>query len=208
MEDSIRIGYFLEDIAHEKFIKEITIKILENEYNSKKVIHDVRAARGGSKSHKKFKDFIKDTRKQIALDVDILIVAKDGNCKGFREVKRELSSCIKGDHPLKEKIIFAIPDPHIEKWYLLDQRAFKKALETETAPDLPPYKCEKNYYKGIMKRFLKEQDINSLSGGAEYGQLIVQNLENLTYFERCDESFRSFVSDLKAVVRQIKLKIL
>ncbi len=53
---------------------------------------------------------------------DLFIVATDANCRGYTERKREIDLAIE---KFKEITIYAIPDPHIERWLLLDSLAGK-----------------------------------------------------------------------------------
>jgi hypothetical protein len=137
--DKLRILYFLEDRAQEGFVKALVQRVAEEEsipVNS--LIHDVRSARGGSKVFNELKIFLKDTGKTESADIDLLVVAIDGNCKGCNARIKQLEKHLTPNHPLREKVIYAIPDPHIERWYLMDQKAFKNGVGIDKAPQLPP----------------------------------------------------------------------
>ena len=87
----MRILYFLEDRAQEGFIKALVERIAQDEsipLNS--LNHDVRSARGGSRVNREFERFMKDTMQGNSSDVDLLIVAIDGNCKGYGDRVRQL----------------------------------------------------------------------------------------------------------------------
>ena len=75
----------------------------------------------------------------------MIIVATDGNCKGFLERKRQIEEVVKSFSGL---VICAIPDPHIERWLLLDSAAFKKVLGKGCAA--PTYKCQRDLYKQLL----------------------------------------------------------
>lgn len=204
---SVRVFYFLEDLAHDGFIKALVTKIARQEsIASDRLIHEIRSARGGSKVIVEFRKFMKDTMKLTAYNVDLLVVAIDGNCKGYQERIRNLEKYIKSGHPFKNKVVFAVPDPHIERWYLLDQRAFKKGVGIDRAPDLPSYKCQKGYYKNLLNQTLKESDVASLLGGAEYGEMIVENIQNLEALARQEDGFEYFLSELRRLFRDWKRK--
>ncbi|MFQ6033195.1 MAG: DUF4276 family protein [Candidatus Zixiibacteriota bacterium] len=203
--DKIRIIYFLEDRAHEGFIKALVERIAKEEsIDEHSLIHDIRAARGGSRIINQFKNFIRDTSDVGAIDIDFLVVARDGNCRGNRERVKELERCIRENHPLKERVIYAIPDPHIERWYLIDQRALKEGVGLDKAPDLPPYKCKKDHYKQVLKKALKESNVNSLLGGPEYAERIVDNIDNLESLSQQNAGFQAFVENLRSRFRSIK----
>ncbi|MFQ5823667.1 MAG: hypothetical protein ACE5JB_06390 [bacterium] len=54
-----------------------------------------------------------------------------------QEKVRKLEESIKLTHPLRNRVVYAVPDPHIERWYIMDQRAFKNGIGSNWAPDLP-----------------------------------------------------------------------
>ena len=142
--DKMRILYFLEDRAQEGFIKALVEKIAKEEsIDIRSLNHDIRSARGGSRVIIAFRNFIRDTLKTKPSEVDLLVVAVDGNCKGHKDRVEQLEGCIKLDHPFKNRVIYAVPDPHIERWYITDQKALRDAIGLKRPPDMLPYKCEK-----------------------------------------------------------------
>lgn len=202
MVDKIRILYFLEDRAQEGFIKALVNRVASEEsIATNSLIHDVRSARGGSRIVTEFKNFIRDTRKVKTIDIDFLVVAIDGNCKGHRERVEQLEKKIKSDHPFKERVVYAVPDPHIERWYLLDQRALKVGIGLDRVPSLPSYKCRRAHYKQVLNQALKESNVNSLLGGAEYAERIIDNIRNLRSLAQQNTGFQVFVEDLIRMFR-------
>ena len=200
--DKIRIIYFLEDRAQEGFIKALVKRVASEEsIASDSLIHDVRSARGGSRIVTEFKNFIRDTREFRAIDIDFLVVAIDGNCKGHRERVEQLEKKIKSDHPLKERVVYAVPDPHIERWYIMDQRALKVDIGLHRVPSLPSYKCRRSHYKQVLNQALKESNVDSLLGGAEYAERIVDSIRNLGSLGQQNADFQVFVEDLRRTLR-------
>ena len=206
MVDKIRILYYLEDRAQEDFITSLVKRVAVDEQIAEKDLkHNIRSARGGQNIRvfiNDFKEFIKD--RMTGTESNIIIVSVDGNCEGHTDRINKLKRHIKENHPFKEKVVYAVPDPHIERWYLMDQKAFKVGVGIDKAPELPQYKCDKNYYKDILHRTLKESGINSLLGGAEYAERIVNNMEDLYSLGKQDEGFKEFVDRLKTTFRTIK----
>lgn len=195
---NIRILYFLEDRAQEGFIKALVKRIAtEESVSSDNLIHDIRSARGRYRIIKEFRNFIKETALTGQLEADLLILAKDGNCKGHQESIRELNKYFQTNHPLKDKTVYAVPDPHIERWYIIDQRAFRDGVGLERAPDMPPYKCEKAYYKQILHQALKNSNIGSLLSGAEYAEKIVENIQNFELLGNQNAGFQNFIEGLR-----------
>jgi hypothetical protein len=201
--DKIRILYFLEDRAQEGFIKALVERIAKEELlSTSSLIHDVRSARGGSRIINEFKNFLRDSAKRETVDIDFLVVAIDGNCKGYKDRIEQLEKCIKSNHPLKNRVIYAVPDPHIERWYIMDQKALRDGVGLNKAPSLPPYKCKKPHYKQVLNQALKESNVHSLLGGAEYAERIVDNIENLDSLGKQNAGFQTFVENLRKIFKE------
>lgn len=209
--DKIRILYFLEDRAQEGFIKALVKRVASEEsIVSDSIIHDIRSARGGSKVIREFRKFIKNQEEVGASDIDFLVVAIDGNCKGYEDRSKQLRQYIKSNHPFNERVVYAVPDPHIERWYLIDQRALKAGIGLDKAPSLPPYECKKgrSHYKKLLRQAIKESNISSLLGGSEYAERIVDNIENLQSLGRLNAGFQSFLESLRSMLRSQKERII
>lgn len=200
--DNIRILYFLEDRAQEGFIKALVERVAkEASIPTSSLTHDIRSARHGSRAIKEFKNFLRDTRKAEPTDVDLLVVAIDGNCKGHRDRKNQLEKLFKPNHPFKDKVVYAVPDPHIERWYIMDQSAFKQGVGLNKPPALPPYKCKKAHYKRVLHQAFREAQVSSLLGGAEYAERIVESIEDLESFGRHNAGCEVFLQDLRNMFR-------
>lgn len=204
--DNRRILYFLEDRAQEGFIKALVERAAEEGLiPASSLTHDIRSARYGSRVLREFKNFLRDTRKTEPSEVDLLIVAIDGNCKGHRDRIRQLERMIKPNHPFKDRVIYAVPDPHIERWYIMDQRAFKNGVGLDKAPDLPPYKCKKAHYKQAVNQALKESGVSSLLGGAEYAERIVASIKDLESFGGKNAGCKTFLEDLRNMFKRRRM---
>ncbi len=198
----MQILYFLEDRAQEGFIKALVERAAKEEsIPTGSLTHDIRSARYGSGVIREFKNFLRDTRKTGPSTVDLLIVAIDGNCKGHRDRIKQLEKMIPPNHPFKDRVVYAVPDPHIERWYIIDQRAFKYGVGLDRPPALPPYKCKKAHYKQVVNQALRESGISSLLGGAEYAERIVASIETLESFSRQNAGCEAFLEDLRSRFR-------
>ena len=203
----IKIGYFLEDRGHEIFIKAIVSRLaVEKGYQLGDWIDDVRSAVGGG-SIKEYKIFLKNLSKiKENFPFDILIVASDGNCKGYLNKRRQLlgyAEKSKITHLDLERFVFAIPDPHIEKWYMNDPKGFNKAVGSGVLPTLPSYKCEKGFYKKVMRDAFASSKITPQFGGYEYGKRIVEELD-IYEAGKADNSFKHFCDDVGNVLHKLR----
>ena len=198
MVDKIRIGYFLEDRGHEIILKAfVTRAAKEKGLKRRDWLDDVRAATGG-KSIEAYKVFLKDiSRLDIHVPFDILIIASDGNCSGYTEKKQQLLKYSENTQFSQiDILVFAIPDPHIERWYLNDPEGFNQAIGSGALPVLPPYKCEKGRYKKVMRDAVASSDVKSQFGGYEYGEKIVDAMDLYRAIKN-DASLKHFIDDLK-----------
>lgn len=205
-----RVGYFLEDRAQEGFLKAIVRRIArEVHLELADIEHDVRSPsgekgrRGGrGQAITEFRAFLRESAKSEGTPFDILIVAIDGNCKGFNHVEAQLRKYADNSrYPLADDIVFAIPDPHIERWYLDDSEAFKKSVRLDSPPYVPKPKCEKDIYKRALEQNLRAAGISSLLGGPEYAETIVENMQDLYSVGKVDPSFGHFLDNLKLRLR-------
>jgi len=187
----IRILYFLEDRMQEDFIASLVNRVAKEE--NIQIENEVRWASGGSQVKRQFKKFLKNTK---VYDFDLLIVAMDGNCKGHMEKEKEITKSIPED--IKDKLICCIPDPHIERWYLLDLNALKRAIGENIQINQLPQKCEKDYYKSILGNALRS--VGSLLGGPEYAERLVENLD-LHILQEKDKGFKRFIDELRRKIR-------
>jgi hypothetical protein len=201
----IQILYFLEDIAQEGFIISLVKRVArEASISENSLLHSIRTARGGSRVLPQFEAFMKDHSQASPADIDLLVVAMDGNCQGYSQKLRDIRQFVTPNHPYKEKVICAIPDPHIERWYLMDQRAFKEGVGVTRSPGVPTYKCDKDYYKNLLHQALADSDIKSLLGGTEYAESIIEKMHSLDIIGQSETGFASFIADLRSFYRRIK----
>ena len=194
-----KIFFFLEDTAQESFIPSIVERLIEDEG---KDISDfdlrVLSARGGG-SIRAYKDFLKQAKKRNYLDADVLIVGSDGNCNGFVKRKQQLLNASSGiSYP---EIISAVPDPHIERWYLLDSQALTDAADVPIQVVSPTVKCDKNHYKTLLKRAFADQGVIPLMGGAEYGAMVAKSMD-LYNAGIVDHSFHDFIDQVRSWLKR------
>lgn len=186
------IALFVEDYAHRQVIGTL-VQRLADEYNLK-ISLDWRSAVGGyGEVVGKFDDYLRDLARQGGRP-DLIIVATDANCKGLNERAKEL-----GRPTAPAPIIMAIPDPHIERWLLLDGAAFREVIGRGC--DLPDQKCERERYKTLLINAIYDAGITPILGGIEFAEDIVQQMD-IERATRFDLSLRRFVSEIRQTFRQ------
>ncbi len=125
---------------------------------------------------------------------DVVVVATDANCKGFAERAKAFSP---GESSLP--LVLAIPDPHVERWLLLDSGAFRGVLGRGC--DAPDRKCDRDRYKRLLADAIRVAGADPDLGGREFAEEIVQGMD-LRHAASVDKSFGRFVSDMRSALRR------
>ena len=115
------ITLFCEDSFHESLVGALLVRFSQ-EYRVA-VNVSIRSARGGlPRMHGEFKEFLRDLRSESQPLPDLVIVVVDANCIGYVERKRLFENELIHHPQYQGLVIFAIPDPHIERW-MLDRKS-------------------------------------------------------------------------------------
>lgn len=198
----VRVGYFLEDKAHEKLVKAIVTRIAEEEGIPRQALrHDPRAVRGG-KAIGEYRKFLKDMWNATSPPFDILVVAVDGNCKGYNDRALQLRKIAeRARYKWCDHIVLAIPDPHIERWYMISPPALQAAVGAKYPITVPSYKCSRKYYRRILHQYISKESRSTFLGGPEYGEAIIQLMDDLYQPALQDTGLKHFLDDLRRIFR-------
>ena len=200
-----RVAFFLEDSAQEAIMPPLFSRLAaEAQWGKNELDLQVLSARGGG-SLTAFRKFLKDARRHGHLNADLLIVGMDANCKGFT-VRRDEVAKVAGKSNTYPAVIAAIPEPHVERWYLLDLTALGKAAGVPIVAAVPAYKCEKNHYKTLLRQAFKDSGITPPLGGLEYGPLIAQHMD-LFAAAKQDHGLAEYVEKARAWLKQAKTSV-
>ncbi len=186
------IALFVEDYAHQQVIGALVCR-MALEYNIPIRLDWRNAVGGHGKVIAELDDYLRDLKWQGSPWPDLIVVATDANCKGLNERTREI---VRRDAPAP--IILAIPDPHIERWLLLDGAAFRAVLGKGC--DAPDQKCARYRYKQLLIEAIYATGTTPRIGGIEYAEDIIQKI-NINRAARADRSFNRFVTDLRNAFR-------
>ena len=190
-----KIGLFVEDRQHKLFLQTLMYR-LANQYGVSIKIEVGNSSGGHGTVLSKLKEYISDLLHEREVLPDLLIAASDGNCKGYAGRRQEIDTAVKG---YSGRIIYAIPDPHVERWLLLDSTAFKKVLGKGC--DAPPRKCERDLYKRLLLQAIRAAGKNPPLGEVQYTEAIV-GLIDLDYLERNDESLGKLLKELRQIFQE------
>ena len=184
-----RIELFGEDLTHQLVIG-ILVDRMAQERGLEVDLNWYSAAGGYGKVKEEYKEFLQDLEKQRVVAPDLMVVVTDSNCQGINERIKGF----KAADPSVE-VVFAIPDPHIERWLLLDGEAFKAVLDMGC--DAPDQKCDSDRYKQLLDEAIAKTGADELFGG-ELADKIARHID-ITRAARADKSFKRFVDQLDAV---------
>lgn len=189
-----RIALFVEDFAHQQFLGALLQRLAED-YRVAIRLDWRNARRGHGAVVREFRQYLRDVRLQGGHPPDLIVAATDANCKGLRERTLALSEVA---HQSGFRIVFAVPDPHIERWLLVDSTAFKNVFGRGC--NAPDQKCERARYKKRLVDAIRENGITPNLGGIEYAEDIVKEMD-LEHAARQDVSLRRLLDDLNRVFR-------
>lgn len=189
---SRQVEIFCEDEGHEVVVGSLVLR-LADEAGIRVELHAASVRGGQGKALTELEEFIGEMRRGRRSQPDLLVVAIDANCFGYTDKKSEILRIL-GDY--SSIAVCAIPDPHVERWLLVDSGAFKTAVGRGCmAPDA---KCEKDRYKVLLAQAVRDAGRQPLIRGLEHSEAIVKSMD-LGASECADSSLGAFIGDLRAV---------
>ncbi len=194
MADQRRIHLFAEDLAHERLLSALLGRIAEEE--GVEILIATGNARGG---HGRALTELKTHQRAILAGEtmpDLLVVAIDANCDRWTKMRDSILDLI--DDRAFPAHVLAVPDPHVERWYIADPPALQTALEA-TVP-LTRRKCDRDEYKKVLVTALRAAGHPVTLGGAEFAEEIVAAAD-LFRAGKNEPSLKHFVDELRGVMR-------
>jgi hypothetical protein len=188
----IDIALFVEDDAQRSLVSGLVERKAEMEHVEVS-IHQRSVEGGAGRALKRLKTFAADLRAGLTF-ADILVICIDADNFGTRQRRRDIKAALGGYNGL---VVMAVPDPHIEKWYLLDPRAVSRSLRRDY-PASPPPKGSRSYKRALLDAFLLA-DVRPPSGGSEFGEDIAAVMD--LSLARSDQDFARFMDDLRTTMR-------
>jgi hypothetical protein len=187
---------FGEDRGHQAVIGSILSRIAAEEGVT--VTIDWRVARRGHGAvTNELKSLLGDLQRERGDFPSLIVVATDANCVGYNARRGEITSLT--DRVPNLRVVCAIPDPHVERWLLLDSAAFKSVLGVGC--DAPDQKCERDRYKSALRSAIRGAGFTPEAGGIEYAEDIV-NAMNLDRSGRQDTSLGRFLDETRLIFRE------
>ncbi len=193
------VAFFLEDVGQEVIIPPLFKRVANEEgFGADQLECSVLHSRGGG-SLFAYERFLNDANKTRHANADLLIVGSDGNCEGFAARRDQILTRAEGS--LFADVIAAVPDPHVERWYLLDIPALERASGVRLSLQHVPEKCEKDLYKNLLRQAFDGTDVTPPLGGLEYGERVAADMD-LYNAGKQDHGLRDFVDRSRAWLRR------
>lgn len=144
----------------------------------------------------RLKAYLHDLSKEKGTRPSAVIVVADANCLGYNGRMKAMSSHASTQPEVAGLIQFAIPDPHIERWMLVDPDAFRSVFGRGCT--LPAVKCSRDEYKKLLRHEIKLSGRDAPLGGREFAEDLVAAL-NLKRASR-EPSLGLFLKTLKPIL--------
>lgn len=188
------VALFVEDYAHQQIIDAL-VQRMADEYNLEVRLDWRSAVRGHGMVVRELTAFLHNLIDQGGPRPHLVVVATDANCKGLNARRKEIER-LEAPAPM----VLAVPDPHIERWLLLDGAAFRSVFGKGC--DAPDRKCDRNRYKHRLTDAIRATGITPNLGGIEFAHDIVAKID-IARASRADRSFKRFVDDLRDAFREL-----
>jgi hypothetical protein len=186
------VALFVEDFAHQQIIGALVHRLARD--HGVEIRLDWRNARHGhGRVAQELADYLRDLSCQGGPFPDLIVVATDANCQGLNQRIRELR-----DPEAPAPIVLAVPDPHVERWLLLDGAAFRAVFGRGC--DAPDLKCSRDRYKARLIEAIFDAGVTPSLGGIEFADEIVEHMD-IDRAAQADRSFQRFVENLRSAFR-------
>ena len=186
------VALFVEDFAHQQIIGALVNRVAREA--SIGVRLDWRNARHGHGAVvRELGDYLRDLKRQAGPAPDLIIIATDANCAGLIERIQELQ-----DPEAPAPMVLAVPDPHVERWLLLDGAAFRGVFGRGC--DAPDQKCSRDRYKQLLINAIVAAGVTPSLGGIEFAEDIVRHMD-IDRAAQSDRSFQRFIQNLRTALR-------
>lgn len=190
-----KIAVFVEDYAHQEFLDALLGRVAREHHVEVKL--DWRNVRGGHGAViKELKQYMRDLYRGQGGFPDLVVVATDANCMGLNARLKEITDVTQKF--LQASVVCAIPDPHIERWMLIDSSAFKSVLGRGC--QAPDQKCEKARYKKMLIDSILNAGVTPSLGGIEFARDIAEQMD-IDHAARQDQSLNRFIQEMAAILK-------
>lgn len=193
----IQVGLFAEDEGHRSLLSGLMRRLADEE--GIVVGINPRNAQGGSPwVRRALRHYVADLATGHDSFLDVLVVAIDANSDGVA-ARRQLIKRLVGDS-YAGTLVTAIPDPHVECWYLADPYAVSRAIGQSYRVEVPSTIKKGQSYKPVLRSAFLQGGVDPPGGGPEYGEAIAAVMDLRVASKRPE--LEQFVSDARAALRR------
>ena len=194
---TVDVTFFGEDHGHEAFCIPLIEKVAKESGHQARCF--VRSASGGRpKLLGELAAFVDEVVAGGA-EGELVVVATDANCVGRVTWEQEiLGICAPLVLSAEDRVVTLCPDPHIERWMLLDSQAFRDYFGRGC--QAPDQKCERDRYKDLLVEAIVDSGVEPTLGGMEFADEIVARI-SLDRMVGTDESLGQGIADLRRCFR-------
>jgi hypothetical protein len=187
---SRRVVLFAEDEGH-RLVLSALIRRLAAESGADLKLDPPDALGGRGQALNELSDYVRELDRTRIGVPDLLVPAIDANCSGYAAMRQAVQQ---QTAPFEALCIPAIADPHIERWLLLDSKAFRRVVGKGCkAPD---QKCQKDRYKELLSAAVREAGAVPVLGGIELAGDLVAHWDLEMLLTR-DASLGAVIRDLR-----------
>ena len=183
------IALFVEDLAHQLVIGRLTLRLAAG-HGIPVQLNWISAQEGHGRVVNELRTYMRDLARQSSPLPDLIVVATDANCRGLNRRSREINDAAESVTAPLPPMVLAIPDPHIERWLLLDGAAFSRVFGKGC--DAPNQKCDRDRYKRLLVEAILAAGLMPDIGGIEFAEDIVGEMD-IERAKRADPSLGGVV---------------
>lgn len=189
----LNISLFVEDRGHEDVLRAVVTRVLASHAVQFK-FQPVSVRGGFGTVQTELDQYVKELLHFHSILPDLIIIATDANCHGASRRRQEFRKVVE---LIQDRVIFAIPDPHIERWLLRDPSAFKAVLGKPC--QTVQQKCDRDRYKKLLRDSVRSAGVVPIVGGLEYAEDIINHMD----FDHVDniDGFGDFLESLQTRAR-------
>ena len=199
MSDQVVVDLFVEDRAHEELLKPLLMRVADEEQIV--LWTRVRSATGGhGRAMAEFELYQRVVVRSALsnMPADLVVVAIDGNCSTFTEARKRIQDAAVST--LRDRLVAACPDPHVERWYVADPQSFEAVVGHR--PSVGSRKCVRDHYKEVLVTAIRRAGHPVTLDGVEFASELAWGMD-LYRAGRNDSSLKAFFDDLRAMLRQV-----
>ena len=197
MSSRLVVDLFVEDAAHEEFLKPLIWRLAADEDRSVRI--RVRSALGGhprALAELRLYQRVTGLMASGEIPADVVVVAIDANCSPYATARNRIREAVLP--AFEDRVVTACPNPHVERWYLADLESFKAVIGR--GPETVEEKCAQSHYKAVLKSAVRQAG-HPASDGMDFAAELVAGM-NLYRAGRSDSSLKAFLDEFRAAIRR------